>query len=142
MNREIKFRGKSKEPGCEGKWVTGYFFKDKKDGYMILGGEPQYGWFNHRIEEETLGEYTGLKDKEGKEIWEEDIVEVPEGYGGDNLYNSFIGIIEYEEGEFYVNQNYNRTKTGKWCGQDYSFSDIKKIGNIHDNPELLKQREG
>lgn len=141
--REIKFRGKSKELGCEGKWVTGYFFKDKKDGYMIIGSEPQYGWFNHRIEEETLGEYTGLKDKEGEEIWEGDIRRDEKG-----VVFRIYGI----PGGFVFKAHYWKED----C-RDLVFSDelillpltdpqnigwlvesTEKVGNIHDNLELLK----
>jgi len=147
MNREIKFRGKSKEPGCEGKWVTGYFFKDKKDGYMILGGEPQYGWFNHRIEEETLGEYIGLKDKNNKEIWEDDL-RIDEKGVVFRIYSTIGGFVfkahywkEDCRGLVFSDELILLSLTDpqniRWLVES-----TKHIGNIHDNPELLKQREG
>ena len=84
-----------------------------------------------------LLQYTGLKDSKGVEIYEEDIVKIPEGYGGDMLYKPFIGRIKYDAPEFYVNQQDNIIKTSKWCGQEYDWDKIEVIGNIYENPSLL-----
>ena len=85
-----------------------------------------------------LMQYTGLKDKNGVEIYEGDIVKIPEGYGGDMLYKPFIGRIKYDAPEFYVNQQDNIIKTGKWCGQEYDWDKIEIIGNIYEHKNLLK----
>jgi uncharacterized phage protein (TIGR01671 family) len=85
-----------------------------------------------------LEQFTGLHDKNGKEIYSGDIVKVPDGWGGDNLYNSYIGDIQYDSGSYYISQITNIKKTGKWSGQDFNWGEIEILGNIHEHPELLK----
>ena len=76
---------------------------------------------------ETVGEYIGLRDKNGKRIFEGDLVTLPK-YGG----GRHRSVVYFKNGKFAVN------------GSNYNFKDIcpknmEVIGNIHDNPELLKE---
>lgn len=114
--REIKFRGKSLD---NGKWVVGYL--------VYVTGKPHVipnpvlgGWHKHCVDPETVGQYTGLKDKVGKEIYENDIIKDWNG----------IRSVKFE---IYDNR------------QGYEIelddSDLEVIGNIHENPELLKGGE-
>ena len=87
---------------------------------------------------ETVGQFTGLYDKNGKEIYEWDIVEVDDFT---NVYASkYIGVVEMRRGEWCV--RYESRIFGECIHRLYfdDFVDRKTtiIGNIHDNPELLK----
>lgn len=138
--REILFRGKRT---ANGEWVYGYLVKhDEK--YYIYYEKPdemcQTGnWLcNKEVVPETVGQYTGLKDKNGKKIFEGDIVKSKK-YGktiGHSIVNDFdVFVVIYEPAMFRL-ENTHRAfnlvgKVGK--GIDYEI-----IGNIHDNPELMK----
>ena len=97
---------------------------------------------NASQKEVILMQFTGLKDKNGKEIYEGDIVHVPEGYGGDLLYKEFIGIVDYDPPVFYINQQESIKKTRKWHGQEYGWDELEIIGNIYENPEQIENNPG
>lgn len=128
--REILFRGKRVD---NGEWVYGNFIEDKwgddngNTVYAILQDRvaPEIAalWTSVIVIPETVGEYTGLTDKNGKRIFEGDIVK---------LFNEYAAVIIFESARFLV----------KWEGYNLQFSledspDIEVIGNIHDNPEFL-----
>lgn len=143
--REIEFRGK-----CfinnEWQWVYGYYApvyllsKDGKDynRYCIvsdkylgrtemLGCGVQSGLpANYMIKEDALGQYTGLKDKNGSKIFEGDIVK--KNVNGKELK----GLVEYKDCAFGVRTD-NDGSGLFLC----FFNECEVIGNIHDNPELL-----
>ena len=121
--REILFRGKT----AGGEWVQGdlHIAKwkyDEKQTSLIwpknIELEEHYE-FSESIEviPETVGQYTGLTDKNGTKIFEGDILSSDWGYKGDVEFDS----IMYAKLECTVNE------------------DCEVIGNIHDNPELLKE---
>jgi len=133
--REILFRGRNRD----GEWFEGsYHIQDgerlkdgtKKMEHRILGlrGECEY------VDPTTVGQYTGLKDKNGKRIFEGDIVKFSRtnalGY-----QNSRVGTVYYYENAplFYV-----LATTGDGWGWEEIYN-IEVIGNIHDTPELLKE---
>lgn len=131
--RNIKFRGKTGT--TEGKkWVYGYLYKIKS----FFSEDYQYFIKNEHlqetsVDEDTIGQYTGLKDKNGKEIYEGDIVRTK------YMDKTFIVWVEYsdEYAEFV-------TKCKEILFFDEPLSDIGRadrevIGNIYDNPELLEE---
>lgn len=120
MNREIKFRGQQINTK---KWVYGYLYRNK--GLYVICENIRYAE-EEPIFLDTVGQFTGLHDKNGKEIWENDIVEIKEK--GINKK----GVITWENGCFFV-------KTKEYCLPLYDLLDyeIKVIGNITDNLELL-----
>jgi uncharacterized phage protein (TIGR01671 family) len=131
MNRTIKFRGKSTN---NDKWV-----------YAELHG---FGMdlFNECVRENTVGQFTGLFDKNSKEIYEGDIVEqiVTNGYD-----YGFIGEVGFDNGVFGIK---HKTYKGYIVSRFVYSSDwndghahgtilyeYELKGNIYDNPELMKE---
>lgn len=125
--REIKSRGKRLD---NGEWIYGsllvsHFKDDKKERYFITQFSGNYT-FEHEVDPATVGQYTGLKDKNGKEICEGDILLDESGT---------YAVVGYSMGAFYVD-------FGEGFDLQYFTECIHEIcevvGNIHDDPELLK----
>jgi len=134
---EIEFRGKET---CSKKWVYGHFCKDDDDKYVISFWERPVFLTNAEVFPETVGQYTGIKYRTGEKVYEGDIVKwrnisgLEDGKGQvvwDSDYCGFY-IIDKEDGIF-CESLYDFTQYRAFMG--------KKIGNIHDNPELLKGEE-
>lgn len=122
-NREIKFKAKRID---NGEWVEGYLLSDqvKRDGnpsvdIMLIQDELHQEW---EINPETICQYTGLKDKNGKEIWE-----------GDGIVScgNQSGNVVYEHGTFGIRtQGSNSKYPNPFTNMNLSY--WKVIGNIHD----------
>lgn len=121
MSRKIKFRGKRNK---NGEWVFGYYVEDflsPKDA-VIVNTEGEKWFF---VNPESVGQFTGLHDKNGKEIYEGDVVKAWK-----HNETSFVHEIKHRDGIFWF---------GNWNWSEFQnvFRNIEVIGNIHDNPELL-----
>lgn len=131
--REIKFRGKRLD---NGEWIYGsllvsLFKDDKKERYFITQFSGNYT-FEHEVDPATVGQYTGLKDVSGTDIWEDDIMRIPE-----TCFNAEInGRVLFEEDAYYIIP----LQDGHLWGLHWSLRkhNAKIIGNIYDSPELLK----
>lgn len=146
--REILFRRKRID---NGKWVTGFYFShgDGKveiwePGNLHFAGRILKGqWYF--VDPDTVGEYTGFTDKHGVKMFEGDIVKYMEGEhfqddeGPEDGTTKYMckNVIEYQNGEFFP-----RPMCENCADEWYSHGlfDFEVIGNIHDNPELLKKR--
>lgn len=125
MNRENLFRGKD---FLKEEWVYGDLVKTKN----FVAIKKTNGDYFHptQVSPNTVGQYTGLKDKNNKKIFEGDIVII-----GEKLKTKVV----YYDGAFRMQSEFSPTPTDTtdmgYMMREFS---VRVIGNIHDNPELLK----
>lgn len=140
MNREIKFRGKDLVTGewCYGSYMPPFY--DGEDPYIYMkedcGNHCEY--VSAQVVEDTVGQYTGLKDKNGVEIYEGDII-MSEDSVGDAIYHEIF--YEEKEGRFMAALNFNKEPSFGVSGLSQNWIDafVKVlVGNIYDNPELIE----
>ena len=129
--REIKFRGKRTD---NGEWVEGYYYKakycrtdDELCDYITVPHPEEYNEpsSHYIINPETVGQYTGLTDKNGKKIFEGDIVKGT-FLGFPISIKDYMFCICWQEDVAGYRANY--------------FENVEVVGNIHDNPEILEGR--
>lgn len=134
--RDILFRGKQVD---NGEWVYGSFipalcellYGDKPYGFIKPFGKTRKERLMVEVDRKTVGQYTGLTDKNGRKIFEGDIAKGNSEYFA---YSHPHGIIVYDSGEFLIAFDKaleDVENLGAWA------NDIEVIGNIYDNPELL-----
>ena len=141
--RKIKFRAWFDGCMCEVAKLNFWGDPDQATCDMARMSLTEYGdveeIFEVYLNEVELMQYTGLKDKNGKEIYEGDIVAFEDSDGGyeyqDLVMNT--GIVEYGELRFYFT-NRVAVEMGDFYIKDGRCDDIEVIGNIYDNPELLE----
>ena len=152
--REILFRGKC---GYNNEWVEGFYYQaklyrfDKELCHYITIPHPESDGqpSDHiMVHPETVGQFTGLTDKNGKKIFEGDVVKavIVRDLGGGTENREETGIIGYDKigmigliakyaGIIPVWSDFFQELTLSGCINDFWF---EIIGNIHDNPELLE----
>ena len=129
--REILFRGKRMDCGC---WEFGYYSE-----YHRSNGEIHcfINGFEYQVDPATIGQYTGLTDKNGKKIFEGDIIEVvlPERESIRRFVWPLMKVI-FQDGAFrIIDESGDTLTTISGFAPSVTF-EVK--GNVHDNPELLK----
>lgn len=144
--REIIFRGKRVD---NGEWVEGFYISHLNACHYIIpfrtGGYEAmdnsfyvHKWFE--ADPSTIGQYTGLKDKNGKMIFEGDIIAVPFEEDRSPWEEN---CIYYENGKVYFDEIhfgwYVKFKGDELSLWEYDDCGVSIIGNIHDNPELIKE---
>lgn len=120
MSRKIKFRGKRKSFN---KWMYFDFNKINSDN------QPS-DFFQYHLDTDTIGQFTGLKDFKGSEIYEGDILKI-------TLYDDdWITNVRYYSGTLVIDVEHCDLSTTALSFLDED-AEVEIIGNIHENPELL-----
>ena len=144
--REILFRGKRVD---NGEWETGFLvierYQTSEERFYITDKMTGY---HTPILPKTVGQYTGLTDKNGTKIFEGDIVKYGKGIYEWNKkdWEFEVGIIDFKDGAFIINDIYSNDGYNElsclyheinYSGKYDSGTLLEVIGNIHDNFELL-----
>ncbi len=138
--REILFRGQRKD---NGNWISGSFHKRANECFII---PLPIVTSQSKVIPETVGQFTGLFDKNGKKIFEGDVIQ----FHKFRYEPDWVGVISYNQCQYVATGKmplaYEKTKDGEafYCPFVVAVSGIDKatitvIGNIHDNPELLEE---
>ena len=139
--REILYRGKLK---ANGKWSEGNLKINKYQGVMIITPDETPIGIYGQIDPDTAGQYTGFEDKKGRKAFEGDCINYH--------FGPEIGIIRYGQYRNTFNDDQFAAHIGfyvEWKGPQakalrkdlgfwLSLNGVSIIGNIHDNPEMLK----
>ena len=133
--RTIKFRGLQKGKNADGspkKWVFGYLTRDKKRDWTEVGEDDGYLYFiqhtdilSTQVERESVGQFTGLIDKNGKEIYEGDIVECVDETKHKIIWSDYYACFCLSDRP-YIGLN------------EQDMENYEVISNIYENPELLE----
>ena len=136
--REILFRAKRKD---DGEWVSGYYVYDyAHNAHFIFKNQLvcpncindrriDYSVCDYEIDPDTLCQYTGMVDKNGRRIWENDIIK--------HEISDTIGVVKWYH-EDYVGWYVDDVVVDEQQFTDEMWNECEVIGNIFDHPELLK----
>ena len=114
---------------CNGEWVSGFLHCKENRWYISnKAGAP----FAFEVRPDTICQCTGLKDKNGKLIWENDVVKYKHG----NFYKAFWRNNYYQFSWICVKSDVFSIGA-KWDLWSFKSFEIEVIGNIFDNPDLL-----
>ncbi len=148
--RKIEFRGKPTENNTsyiEEEFVYGSLVIDSGKYYIVLSvndniKRDDYEVYMIEVIPETIGQYTGLKDKNGKEIYAGDIIEFSYDMFVGN-FDTFVakGKVVFEEGAFYVEvfENERTTEDEAYLLYSINLDTIEVIGNIYKHSDLVKE---
>ncbi len=135
--REILFRGKCNEVGkYNGQWIEGFYGED--DGKPVIGQSTDKGIISYFCEIGSIGQFTGLTDKNGRKIFEGDIIhlEYSQVFFGGVYFGEYTAEVSYKEGCF-ITDGINNGDEIETPLSGFNNDEVEIIGNIHDNPELL-----
>ena len=139
MNDRYLFRAKRID---NGEWVEGYYiyyphgyYAEGEIEHILIDTSTSVGLYKvYSVDPSTICQCTGLKDKNGKMIWENDIVFATDDDGNSGQVDTGVGEVDFLEGLWYIGGNVQNA-----LYDINKIHQIKIIGNIFDNPELLEQ---
>lgn len=142
--REIEFRGKRT---CDNEWTYGWFIGIYQTEDGDVGCIRDYTGKDNLVKLKTVGQYTGLKDKNGKKIFEGDIVKTVTIDEKETRY----GVVKFGKYKdinfedsccgFYVELEEIQCSIFNGEADGYCLLDVVEVaGNIYDNPELLEEQ--
>lgn len=139
--REILFRGKRQD---NNEWIEGCFAKSGEKTFILIDNDFAVGYVKMKeVIPETVGEYTGLTDKNGKRIFEGDIVELEDR----NYDIKWRAAVEFGNPNGNYSWGWQLNPIGKvdintdilcWVEMEETGAYCEVIGNIHDNPEMVE----
>lgn len=134
MERQIIFRGKCvPESKYAGEWVEGGCVQCENGETLIISAQSDHCTSTYHVIPDSVGQFTGLSDAYGKDIYEGDIVKT-------TMPPIETFVIGYEESHIGAFSLCTKEGFAGIFGRDgYEPFYVEVIGNIHDNPELLKQ---
>lgn len=139
MNREILFRGKQTD---NGEWVYGWYCPypfgrfPVKDA-IVPSEEAMDGCHTFvKIMPDTIGQFTGLFDKNGKRVFEGDVVRCIYAFNKYDL-NEFVYVVVWDQEEFGFKATNGKENYGNHFAYLGNCDEIEVIGNIHDNPDKI-----
>ena len=136
---DILFRGRRKD---NGEWIEGYYLGNSYDKYIV----ESYAGKEYIIEPYTLSQYIGLMDKNGKKIFNGDILQndqLPYMVNGRSVYfHEVVWLDDVAAFGLYVHKNPKSRVNGLSHGEmqyieNFDASEWEVVGNIHDNSDML-----
>lgn len=133
--REILFRGKNV---IGGQWLNGDLIHTTTGKAPMIRTHGKNSAISHMVDPDTVGQYTCLTDKNGKRIFEGDIIKIPDDYDTYGMNAGEVYEVYFGFGGFRLKPKYRKNARGYFLEDS---GEVEVIGNIHDNNELLHDCE-